>query len=158
MIAKRKDEAMKTELAKQAALRAQQDAITAEEQGKANVAEEKYKQEVVKIAAVTVAQKEFEVAQFQAKQALEQKKKLIATGEGEAEAARLKVRAGLTPQEAAEWKYKTDVGVAAELAKVNVPGVMIVGSESGGANPMDMIGDNMALDIKAKLDKAIPVK
>ena len=38
MIAKRKDEAMLTELSKQSALRAKQDAITAIEQGKADVA------------------------------------------------------------------------------------------------------------------------
>lgn len=153
MIAARKDEAMKTELAKQSAIRAKQDKITAEEQGKADVATAKYKEEVVKIAAVTVAQKEFEVAQLDAKKALENKKKLIAKGQGEAEAARLKVKAGLTPQEAAEWKYKTDVGVAAELAKVNVPNIVISGDGANGANPMDALGVKMLLDIQAQMAK-----
>jgi hypothetical protein len=155
MIAKRKDEAMKTELAKQEAIRAKQDAITAEQQGLANVAKAKYEQEVEKIKEVTIAQKLFEVATLNAKKEDENRKALIFKGQGESEAARLKVAAGLTPQEAIEWKYKTTVGVAAELAKVNVPSILIVGGEnkSGTVSPMDAIGINMLLDIQNKLDK-----
>ena len=156
MIAARKDEAMKTELAKQSAIRAKQDALTAEEQGKANVATAKYKQEVVKVEAVTVAQKEYEVAALAAKKEDENRKAAIYKGQGEAEAARLKVKAGLTPQEEVEWAYKTSVGVAAELAKVNVPSIVVSGGNgSSGANvsPMDAIGVNMLLDIMSKLDK-----
>jgi len=156
MIAARKDEAMKTELAKQSAIRAKQDALTAEEQGKANVATAKYKQEVVKVEAVTIAQKEFEVAELNAKKAEEEKKALISKGEGEAERNRLKVKAGLTPQEEVEWNYKTSVGVAAELAKVNVPSIVVSGgsgSGGGSVSPMDAIGVNMLLDIMSKLDK-----
>ncbi len=154
MISKRKDEAMKTELAKQEAIRAQQDALTAEQQGLANVAKAKYEKEVEKVKEVTDAQKEFEVAQLKAKQAEEEKKKTILEGQALAEANRLKVAAGLSPQEAAEWRYKTAVGVAAELAKVNVPSILIKGGDKGtGANPFDAIGINMLLDIQAKLDK-----
>ncbi len=154
MIAKRKDEAMKTELAKQEAIRAKQDALTAEQQGLANVAKAKYEQEVVKVSAVTVAQKEFEVAALAAKKEEENKKATIFKGQAEAEANRLKVAAGLSPQEAAEWAYKTKVGVAAELAKVNVPSVMVNGGDGkSGANPMDAIGINMLLDIMNKIDK-----
>lgn len=154
MIAKRKDEAMKTELAKQEAIRAQQDALTAEQQGLANVAKAKYEQEVEKVKEVTIAQKEFEVAQLRAKQAEEEKKKIVLEGQAQAEANRLKVAAGLSPQEAAEWRYKTAVGVAAELAKVNVPSILITGGDKGSnANPFDAIGINMLLDIQAKLDK-----
>lgn len=153
MIAARKDEAMKTELAKQSAIRAKQDALTAEEQGKANVAKAKYKKEVELVEATTKAREKFEVAEFNARQALEDKKATIAKGEGEAEAARLKVKAGLTPQEKASWKYKTDVGVAAELAKVKVPSIVIGGADgNGGTNPMDAIGVKMLLDIIDKLD------
>ena len=155
MIAKRKDEAMKTELAKQEAIRAKQDAITAEQQGLANVAKAKYEQEVEKVKEVTIAQKLYEVAALNAKKEDENRKALIFKGQGESEAARLKVAAGLTPQEAIEWKYKTAVGVAAELAKVNVPSILIVGGESksGTLNPMDAIGVNMLLDIQSKLEK-----
>ena len=155
MIAARKDEAMKTELAKQSAIRAKQDALTAEEQGKANVATAKYKQEVVKVEAVTVAQKEFEVAALNAKKEEENKKATIFKGQAEAEANRLKVAAGLSPQEKVEWEYKTAVGVAAELAKVNVPSIVVSGGDGGKGNvsPMDAIGVNMLLDIMGKLDK-----
>jgi hypothetical protein len=156
MIAKRKDEAMKTELAKQEAIRAKQDAITAEQQGLANVAKAKYEQEVVKVSAVTVAQKEYEVAALMAKKEDENRKATIFKGQGEAEANRLKVSAGLSPQEAAEWKYKTSVDVAKALAGVNVPSIFINGADGksgGSANPMDAIGINMLLDIKAKLEK-----
>ena len=158
MIAKRKEEAMKTELAKQAALRAQQDAITAEEQGKADVAKKKYEKEVELVAATTKAREEFEVAEFEAKKALEVKKQLIATGQGEAEAAALKVRAGLTPQEKAEWNYKTQVGVAAEFAKAApgafVPNIMVIGGSGngGGSTAMDAIGLNMLMEVQAKMN------
>ena len=162
MIAARKDEAMKTELAKQSAIRAKQDALTAEEQGKANVATAKYKQEVVKVEAVTVAQKEFEVAELNAKKALEEKKTVIAKGQAEAEANRLKVAAGLTPQEKVEWEYKTKVGVAAELSKAQpnafVPQVMINGKDGngGGNTALEAVGLKMMLDVVNQLDK--PVK
>jgi len=158
MIAARKDEAMKTELAKQSAIRAKQDALTAEQQGLANVAKAKYEKEVEKIKEVTDAQKLYEVAALNAKQEDENRKAAIYKGQGEAEAARLKVKAGLTPQEKAEWNYKTQVGVAGELAKVNVPSIVVSGGDGGNGNvsPMDAIGVNMLLDIMSKLDK--PVK
>jgi len=153
MIAKRKDEAMKTELAKQEAIRAKQDAITAEQQGLANVAKAKYEQEVVKIKEVTIAQKEYEVASLNAKKEEENKKATILKGQAEAESNRLKVAAGLSPQEAAEWKYKTSVGVAEQLAKVNVPSILISGegNSNGKVSPMDAIGIKMLLDINEKL-------
>lgn len=154
MISLRKDEAMKTELAKQAALRAKQDALTAEQQGLANVATAKYKKEVELIEATTKAREKYEVAQFEAKEALEQKKATIAKGQADAESNRLKVAAGLSPQERAEWDYKTKVGVAAELAKVNVPSIVMSGGDGkSGANPMSAIGVNMLLDIQKKMNK-----
>jgi len=42
------------------------------------------------------------------------------------------VRAGLTPQEKAEWEYKTRVGVATEMAKLKLPQTVFMGSESKG--------------------------
>ena len=151
MIAKRKDEAMKTELAKQEAIRAKQDAITAEQQGLANVAKAKYEQEVVKVQAVTVAQKEFEVATLEAKREEQNKLAAIFKGQGEAEAAKLKVAAGLTPQEKIEWEYKTKVGVAQALAGVKYPTILINGDGKGG-NPMDAISIKFLMDINDRLN------
>jgi hypothetical protein len=158
MIAKRKDEAMKTELAKQEAIRAKQDALTAEQQGLANVAKARYEQEVEKVKEVTIAQKEYEVAALSAKKEEENKKATIFKGQAEAEANRLKVAAGLSPQEAAEWNYKTTVGVAAEMAKAQpgafVPTIMVTGGDSkSGVNPLDAVGLKMLLDIQSSISK-----
>ena len=150
MIAKRKDEAMKTELSKQEAIRAKQDALTAEQQGLANVAKAKYEKEVEKIQEVTTAQKLYEVAALSAKKEDENRKAAIYKGQGEAEAARLKVAAGLTPQEAAEWAFKTKVGVATALAGVKYPQILINGDSKGG-NPMDAISIKFLMDINDKL-------
>ena len=157
MIAKRKDEAMKTELAKQEAIRAQQDALTAEQQGLANVAKAKYEKEVEKVQAVTQAQKEYEVAKLQAQREEENKKATIFKGQAEAEANRLKVAAGLSPQEAAEWHYKTTVGAAAEFAKAQpnafVPQIMMIGGGSASNNnAMEAVGLKMMLDVVNQLE------
>ena len=94
------------------------------------------------------------IAELNAKKEDENRKAKIFIGQGEAEAARLKVKAGLTPQERVEWDYKTKVGVAAELAKVNVPSILVGGSDAkSGVSPMDAIGVNMLLDIMNKMNK-----
>ena len=55
------------------------------------------------------------------------------------------VTAGLTPQERAEWDYKTSVGVAAELSKLAFPQTMIIGGEGQGGTPLEsLIGAAMA--------------
>lgn len=66
----------------------------------------------------------------------------------------MKVQAGLTPQESAEWEYKTTVGVAEALSKSNVrwvPEIMM--SNSGGGNSMDTVGLKMMLDIANQMKK-----
>lgn len=81
--------------AKTQAAKAIQDAITAEEQGKAKAAKAKWAQEEIKATAVTKAEQEREVARLAAEKAEFDKKKIIAEGQAEAEANRLKVAAGL---------------------------------------------------------------
>ena len=98
-IASRKDEAMKTELAKQKALRAKQDTITAEEEGKASIAVAKAAEEVLKITAVTKAEKELDVERLAAKKALATADKIKAEGMAKAAANRALVAAGLTPEQ-----------------------------------------------------------
>ncbi len=106
MISKRKDEAMKTELSKQSALRARQDAITTAEQGKADVAKANATALVLKKKATVQAQQEkevaelaaeklFKVAEFAAKEALEEAKRVKAVGMAKAAANQALVRAGL---------------------------------------------------------------
>lgn len=142
--------------AKTQALEAQQKAITIEEQGKARAAEAKWAQEQEKAVAVTKAEQEREVARLAAEKAEFEKKKIIAQGQAEAEANRLKVNAGLTPQERAEWDYKTAVGIAQALAnsKVSwVPTIMMDGSGQGNTSAMDAVGFNMMLDVVKKMNE-----
>ena len=142
--------------AKTQALEAMQKAITIEEQGKAAAAKAKWDQEKEKAIAVTKAEQEREVARLAAEKAEFQKKEIIAKGQAEAEANRLKVSAGLTPQERAEWEYKTAVGIAEALAnsKVSwVPTIMMSGDGKNSNSAMDAVGFNMMLDVVSKVNK-----
>jgi len=144
---------IQTSKAKSAA--AQQEAIRAEEEGKAVAAKARWEQEKIKAVEVTKAEQEKEVARLAAEKANYEKAKIIAEGQAEAEAARLKVAAGLSPSEKAEWEYKTKVGVAEALAKSNVswvPTVMYSGSGSNGSS-MDAVGLKMMLDVVDKVSK-----
>lgn len=137
------------------AARAQQDAIKAEEKGKAAAATAKWEQEKIKATAVTKAEQEREVAKLEAERAEFEKKRIIAEGQAQAEANRLKVAAGLTPQERAEWEYKTTVGVAKALADSKqrwVPEIIMNGA-SGNNSAMDAVGLNMMLDVIKNIKK-----
>lgn len=154
-ISKQREADMSIVTAKAKALEAVQKTIQIEEEGKADAAKAKWEQEKVKAVEVTKAQQAFEVAELQAKEANEKAKKIIAEGRAEAEANKLKVQAGLTPQERAEWDYKTTVGVAEALSKSEVkwvPDVMMGGNNGG--NAMDAVGLKMVMDIADKLNKS----
>ncbi len=153
-INKQREADMSIVTAKSKALEAAQLRIQAEEEGKRDAEKAKWKQEEIKAVEVTKAQQAYEVAQLQAKEAAEKAKKIIEEGKAEAEANRLKVQAGLTPQEKAEWDYKTTVGVAEALSKSNVrwvPEIMM--GNAGGGNSMDAVGLKMMLDIDNQMKK-----
>lgn len=155
-IAQQQEANMMVQTSKAKTLAAQQEAIRAEEAGKAAAMEAKWEQEKVKAVAVVQAEQEYEVARLAALKAAEEAKRVKAVGEAEAAAARAKVNAGLTPQERAEWEYKTAVGVAEALAKSNVrwvPEVMIAGQGTGKFNPLDAVGYNYLLDVANKMGK-----
>ena len=64
----------------------------------------------------------------------------------------MKVQAGLTPQEKAEWDYKTTVVVPEALSNVRwVPEIMM--GNTGGGNSMDAVGLKMMLDIANQMKK-----
>ena len=150
-----------------AAETAKQKAITAKAEGDARIAEAKATQEVQKMTEVTMAEKEKavailnaerekEVARLEALKAIEVAKKIKAEKEAEAQANRALVAAGLTPQERAEWEYKTKVGVAKALAESShplVPEIMMTGGDgkNGASNAMDAVGLNMLMDLTTKL-------
>ena len=154
-ISKQREADMSIVTAKAKALEAVQRTIQIEEEGKAKAAEAKWEQEKIKAVEVTKAQQAYEVAQLQAKEAKEIAEKILQEGRAQAESNRLKVSAGLTPQEKAEWDYKTTVGVAEALAKSEVkwvPDVMMGGGNSG--NAMDAVGLKMVMEIADKLNKS----
>ena len=152
-IAQQQEANMLIQTSKAKAAAAQQEAIRAEEEGKARAAQAKWEQEKVKAVEVTKAEQEYEVARLAALKANEEKKKIIAEGQAQAEANRLKVAAGLTPQERAEWDYKTRVGVAEAVAKVKLPTVVMGGNGNNGNQTMDIMSLKFATDLVEKLSK-----
>jgi len=101
------------------------------------VKEEESKRQLAEIAVQT--------AELEAKATLTRER-------AQAEANRLKVSAGLTPQERAEWEYKTAVGVAAELKSLKLPETYIQGGSgnSGGSILEQLIGAELAKGMMKK--------
>ncbi|RKX92436.1 MAG: hypothetical protein DRP59_05450 [Spirochaetes bacterium] len=154
LIAKKKEAEQQKIVAQANAERAKQDAITAEEQGKARIAQAKADEEVVKIKAVTEAQKEYEVAQLRKQKAEEDAAALLIQKEAEAKAATLLVRAGLAPKDKALIEKEKAIGIAEEMAKIKFPQIMITGSGNDAAsNPFNAVGLDAFLNIMDKLSR-----
>lgn len=153
LIAERKKADQQKVVAKANAERAKQDAITAEEVGKANVATAEAAALVEKKKAVVDAQREKEVAEQRALQADAEKKAIIAKGEGDAQAAKLKVAAGLTPEMRAQIDKDTAIGVAHELSQVRLPQLMVIGGDGKGGqvNPFDAVGLQSLINISKNM-------
>lgn len=164
LISQKKQAEQARAVARSNAEKARQDAITAEEEGKANVAIARAREEVAKITAVTQAEKQAAVARIEAeqkklvaetnaqrdlnvaelatKEAREAATQRLVKEKAEADANALKVRAGLTPQQAAEWDFKIADVVSKNLASVDLPDMMIFGGGGEGSpmNPWDAVG------------------
>lgn len=143
--AKRQLEQQKVETAKDA----QQRIIAEGERDKAaeRVAQEKEQVKVLIAIETKLKQeatnKELAQIQLETERLLSQKKKVTADATYY-ENMKL-VSAGLTPQERAEWDYKTSVGVAAEIAKIKFPETMITAGNKSGGTPLEsLIGAAMA--------------
>lgn len=155
-IAQQQEANMMVQTSKAKTLAAQQEAIRAEEAGKAAAMEAKWQQEKIKAVAVTEAEQEYEVARLAALKAKEDAKRIEAQGLAEAAAARAKVQAGLTPLEKATIEKETAIGVAQALANSKVqwvPQVMINGKEGANNAALDAVGLKMLLDIAEKQSK-----
>ena len=152
-IAQQQEANMLVQTSKAKSLAAQQEAIRAEEEGKAEAAKAKWEQEKIKAVEVTKAEQEYEVARLAALKAEEEKKKIIAEGQAQAEANRLKVAAGMTPQERAEWDYKTKVGVADAMSQIKLPTYVVAGGGNGQSNAMDVMGLKMMKDLVDNMSK-----
>lgn len=142
--AKRQIEQQKVETAKAAQTR-----IIAEgERDKAAERVTQEKEQVKQLIAIETklkqerTNKELAAIALETERLLAQQKKVSADAKAY-ENSKL-VTAGLTPQERAEWEYKTAVGVAGELSKLNFPATMIIGGDEGGTPLESLIGAAMA--------------
>ena len=141
---------IQTSKAKSAA--AQQEAVRAEQEGKASAAKAKWEQEKIKAVEVTKAEQEYEVARLAALKAKEEAKRIEAEGEAKAAANRALVSAGLTPLEKATIEKETRIGVAEALSKTQWPTIVMNGG-NGQNSAMDVIALRQMTDLVDKLSK-----
>jgi cell fate (sporulation/competence/biofilm development) regulator YmcA (YheA/YmcA/DUF963 family) len=144
---------MMVQTSKAKTLAAQQEAIRAEEAGKAAAMEAKWQQEKIKAIEVTKAEQEFEVARLEAEKAKQVALKVKAEGEAKAAANRALVSAGLTPLERATIEKETKIGVAQALATIKLPTYVVAGGSGGGNTAMDAMGLKMMTDLVDKMSK-----
>lgn len=88
--------------------------------------------------------KNYEVAQYKAKT-----QKTLADAQSY-ENAKL-VSAGLTPQEKAEWQYKTSVDVARELKDLKLPEIYIQDGAKQGANNGNLLQSLIGAELAKKM-------
>lgn len=147
------------QLAQANAKKAEQDAITAEEQGKANAAQSRWEQEVIKAREVTKAQQSLEVAVLATKEAEQYKQAEILKGQGEAERKRLVMNAdGQLQVKLDAWNKAQEVWAEAfaNYKGEMVPSIVMGGSGNQNATGnaqavMDLIGTKMAKDLALDL-------
>lgn len=116
------------------AKKSEQDALTAEQKGKADAASAKWEQEVIKAKLVTQAQQRKEVADLEYLASLAEAKKTKTDAEAKAYANAKLVSAGLTPQERAQFEKDTKIGVAEALSKITLPTTYMGGNSGSKAS------------------------
>lgn len=160
MIAQRKEQSLQTEVRKQEAIRAEQEAITAEASGKAEAMKVKWEQEKEKAKEVTMAEKRKEVAKLDMESAAFKKKADILEGEGIAAKKKLIMQA----DGALELKLKAAVEINKNYATAiqNFQGNLVPQYISGNADgksssAMDLIemlkiktAKDLSLDMSTK--------
>ena len=156
-----KEEVAQTQLEKQQAEREFYRAQKEKAKGEANKAKERAKLEKEQIQETITAETEAKVAGFNLIKEKKQyevelfkaKSKKVAADAQYYENAKL-VSAGLTPQERAEWQYKTAVDVAGQLKDLNLPEIYIQDGGQGGAKDgnllQSLIGAEMAKNMLNK--------
>ncbi|WP_420320004.1 cell envelope integrity protein TolA [Flagellimonas sp.] len=158
-----KEEVAQTQLEKQQAEREFYRAQKEKARGEAEKAAERARLEKEQIQKTIAAETEAKVAefnlvkekkQFEVEKFKAQSKKVAADAEAY-QNAKL-VSAGLTPQERAEWDYKTSVGVARELKDLRLPEIFIEGSDSKNSDNTlleSLIGADLAKSMMNKPKK-----
>ncbi|SED04932.1 SPFH domain / Band 7 family protein [Tenacibaculum sp. MAR_2009_124] len=154
-----KEEVAQTQLEKQQAEREFYRAQKEKAKGEAEKAKERARLEKAQIQQTIAAETEAKVAEFNLTKEKKQyeveqfkaKSKKVAADAQYYENAKL-VSAGLTPQERAEWEYKTAVGVAKELKDLRLPSTYIEGGKNGNSGNLleSLIGAELAKKMMEK--------
>ena len=118
------------------AKKSEQDALTAEQKGKADATSAKWAQEVIKAKLVTEAQQKKEVAALEAQAAILEAQKTRTDADAEAYKAARLVSAGLSPWDKADFEMKTKIGVAEALSKMTLPSTYMSGGNGGDKQSM----------------------
>ncbi|MCK5600354.1 hypothetical protein KAR91_00690 [Candidatus Pacearchaeota archaeon] len=117
---------------------AEQEAIKAEQEGKAAAMTAKWKQEEVNAKDIAMAEKELKVAELAKKAAKQTKEKDILIGQGQAEKKRLAMTAdGALKQKLDAWVRSQEVWAKAYSTR-SVPSYYIAGGGAGGMGSPDM--------------------
>lgn len=154
-----KNEVAQTQLEKQQAEREYYRAKKEVAKGESEKAKERARLEKIQIQQTIEAEtqakvagfnlimekKQYEVEQYKAKS------KKVAADAQYYENAKL-VSAGLTPQEKAEWEYKTAVGVAQQIKDLSLPSTYISGGKDDSNNNLlqSLIGADLAKRMMSK--------
>lgn len=137
------------------ARKSEQDALTAEQKGKADAAAAKWQQEVIKAKLVTEAQQRKEVAALEAQAAILEAQKTRTDADAESYKNSKLVSAGLSPIDRAEYEMKTKIGVATAIGNLTLPATYMTGSNGGGNNSMleSILGANLLQGINGTSTK-----
>jgi len=113
------------------AKKSEQDALTAEQKGKADAATARWTQEVIKAKLVTEAEQKKAVAELEAKTAIFNAQTTRTDADAEAYKAARLVSAGLSPWDKADFEMKTKIGIAEAFSKMVLPSTYFNGGGSG---------------------------
>jgi hypothetical protein len=136
------------------AKKSEQDALTAEQKGKADAASAKWAQEVIKAKLVTEAQQQKEVAALQAQAAILEAQKTRTDADAQSYANARLVSAGLSPIDKAEYEMKTKIGVATAIAGITLPTTYIAGSSGNGKASASMLESILGANLLQTLNGA----
>jgi regulator of protease activity HflC (stomatin/prohibitin superfamily) len=143
-IAERQKSTQAVQLSQAAAIRATQDAITTEQQGKANAAKAKWEQETVNAKDIALSEKTVVVAKNEALAAEQYKRKLILEGEGEAAKKRMVMEADGALEKKLEAYVKVS-GFYANAIQTANPGAwtpaVVMGGSGGNTNGASALVD-----------------
>ncbi|MFK7812923.1 MAG: hypothetical protein AB8B59_10535 [Maribacter sp.] len=156
-----KEEVAQTQLEKQQAEREFYRAQKEKAHGEAEKATERARLEKEQIQKTISAETEAKVAefnlvkekkQFEVEKFKAQSKKVAA--EAEAYQNAKLVNAGLTPQERAEWEYKTAVGVARELKELHLPEIYFEGGNASKSSNNNLLTSLIGADLAKQMTKS----